>query len=263
MQFQPLLDQVPLWIFYLITAIIVFLSTLSGFRLGSYVRRHNKSASEAPVGTIAGAMLGLLAFILAFSYGMSASRYDVRKTLLLDEVNGIGTAFLRAEFLPSPQREETRKLLKKYVDLRSEYSRHPEKLPQLLVDSEALHDQLWAQVTSLPKKNNQPVLVGLYIQALNEIIDLHSKRVTVGLLYRISPGIWLTLFFVSVLTMLAVGYHFGITGAGSFWITLVLTLSFSAIILLIADLDRPRGGLINVSQEPMVELQQKLRTSAK
>ena len=96
------------------------------------------------------------------------------------------------------------------------------------------------------------------IQALNEIIDLHSKRVTVGLLYRISPGIWLTLFLVSVLTMLAVGYHFGITGAGSFWITLVLTLSFSAIILLIADLDRPRGGLINVSQEPMVELQQKL-----
>jgi hypothetical protein len=72
----------------------------------------------------------------------------------------------------------------------------------------------------------------------------------------------LTFFLVSVLTMLAVGYHFGITGAGSFWITLVLTLSFSAIILLIADLDRPRGGLINVSQEPMVELQQKLRSSA-
>jgi uncharacterized protein YqgC (DUF456 family) len=261
MQFQPLLDQVPLWVFYLVTAIIVVLSTLTGFRLGSYVRRHNKGASEAPVGTIAGAMLGLLAFILAFSYGMAASRFDARKTLLLDEVNGIGTAFLRADFLPDHQRAETRKLLKKYVDLRSDYSRHPEKLPQLLVDSEALHDQLWAQVTSLPKNNEQPVLVGLYIQALNEIIDLHSKRVTVGLLYRISPTIWLTLFFVSMLTMLAVGYHFGITGAGSFWITLVLTLSFSAIILLIADLDRPRGGLINVSQEPMVELQQKLRSS--
>ena len=194
-------------------------------------------------------MLGLLAFILAFSYGMAASRYDVRKTLLLDEVNGIGTAFLRADFLPDPQRAETRKLLKQYVDLRSDYSRHPEKLPQIVAASEVLHDQLWAQVTSLPSKNGQPVLVGLYIQALNEVIDLHSKRLTVGLLYRISPGIWLTLFLVSVLTML---------GAGSFWITLVLTLSFSAIILLIADLDRPRGGLINVSQEPMVELQQKL-----
>jgi hypothetical protein len=258
MQFQTLLDQVPLWVFYLVTAIIVFLSTLAGFRLGSYIRRHNKLASDAPLGTIAGAMLGLLAFILAFSYGMAASRFDVRKTLLLDEVNGIGTAFLRADFLPDPQRAETRKLLKKYVDLRSDYGRHPEKLQQIVADSEALHDQLWAQVTSLPSKNDHPVLVGLYIQALNEVIDLHSKRLTVGLLYRISPSIWLTLFIVSVLTMLAVGYHFGITGAGSFWITLVLTLSFSAIILLIADLDRPRGGLINVSQEPMVELQQKL-----
>jgi hypothetical protein len=62
--------------------------------------------------------------------------------------------------------------------------------------------------------------------------------------------------------MLAVGYHFGISGAGSFWITAALALSFSVIIVLIADLDRPRGGLVKVSQEPIVELQQKLRSSA-
>lgn len=261
MQVEALIDQVPLWVFYVITAIMAFLSIVSGFRLGTYVRRHNKSDSDAPVGTIVGAMLGLLAFILAFSYGMAASRFDVRKALLLDEVNAIDTALLRADLLPDPQRAETRKLLKKYVDIRSDYGRHPDRLPQILANSEALQDQLWAQVSSLPERNHQAVLVGLYIQSLNEVIDLHSKRVTVGLRYRISPSIWLTLFFVSVLTMLAVGYHVGITGAGSFWITPVLALSFSAVILLIADLDRPVGGLVYVSQEPMVELQQKLRSS--
>jgi hypothetical protein len=89
---------------------------------------------------------------------LAASRSDVGKTLLLDEVNGMGAAFLRVEFLPEFQQAETRKLLKKYVDLRSDQSRHREKLPLLLVDSEALHAQLWAQVTSPPSKNDQPVL---------------------------------------------------------------------------------------------------------
>ena len=255
--------QLPLWLFYVTTVVIVFLSVASGFLLGSYIRRRKKSEKEAPVGTIVGAMLGLLAFILAFTFGMAASRFDARKQLLLDEVNAIGTVFLRADFLPDSQRTETQMLLRKYVDIRAEVVRHPEKLPQALVDSEALQDQLWSQVTALSKQTNDSILLGLYIQSLNEIIDLHSKRVTVALQYRIPGSIWLALYFVTILAMAAVGYHFGISGAGSLWISLVLALAFSAVILLIADLDRATGGLLKVSQKPMFELQQKLSPPAK
>jgi len=47
------------------------------------------------------AILGLLAFRLAFTFGVAASRFDTRRELVLDEANAIGTTFLRAALLPT------------------------------------------------------------------------------------------------------------------------------------------------------------------
>jgi hypothetical protein len=263
MKIGLLFNQLPLWLLYVTTVVIVFLAVVIGFRWGSQIRRHKKSETEAPIGTIVGAMLGLLAFILAFSFGIAASRFDVRKQLLLDEVNGIGTAFLRADFLPASQRAEARMLFRKYVDIRVEATQHLEKLPQVLVDSVTLHDQLWSQVSGLSGQYKDSVLFGLYTQALNDVIDLHTKRATVVFQYRVPKSIWLALYFLTILSMAAVGYHFGISGAGNLWIILLLALGFSAIIALIADLDRPLEGLLKVNQKPMIELQQQLSPPAK
>lgn len=263
MQIELLFGNLPLWFIYIMTVVIVLLAVVSGFRLGSYIRRRRKSGEEAPIGSIVGAMLGLLAFTLGFTLGMAFSRFDARKQLLLDDVNRIATAFLRADFLPEPQRTEARNLLKKYVDIRAKTTYQPEKLPQVVVDSEALHEQLWAQVNGLSKQSNDSVLFGLYIQSLNEVIDIHSKRVTVGLQYHIPGSVWLALYFVTILTMVAVGYNFGTASAGSFLISLLLGLAFSAVMLLIVDLDRLTGSFLKVSQKPMIELQQKLSPSAK
>jgi hypothetical protein len=39
---------------------------------------------------------------------------------------------------------------------------------------------------------------------------------------------------------------------------LVLAVAFSAVMLLVTDLDRPQEGLLRVSQQPMLDLQQRL-----
>lgn len=179
---------------------------------------------------------------------------------MLDEVNSIGTTFLRTDFLPEPQRSLSRKLLKHYVDIRMEAVVQTQKLPQALIDSEALHDQLWSQLNDVATHNHDSVLLGLYVQSLNEMIDFHSKRVTVALQYRIPVPIWLALYFVTMLTMVATGYQFGVSGKSSLMIIMVMALSFSAIILLIADLDRALEGVLKVSQKPMIELQHKFST---
>jgi len=256
-------DKTPLPLMYIITTAIVFLSITIGFKLGSYIRQHKKNKKEAPTGTIIGSMLGLLAFILAFTFGLAASRYDSRKQLLLDEVNAIGTAYLRTDFLPEPEGSESRKVLKRYVDIRLEVAGNPAELSKAQVESEELHSQLWSQVTSLSRKNNNSVLFGLYAQSLNEVIDLQEKRLTVGLVYRIPGSIWMALYFVTILTMFSVGYDFGHNRGGGFLISLILSLVFSAILLLVLDLDRGREGMFKLNQKPMVELQKKLRLSVK
>ena len=262
MKIELMFQAIPLWLFYSITVVIVLLSVVCGLLLGSYIRRKGKSQKEAPIGAIVASILGLLAFILAFTFGMAASRFDARKQLLLDEVNAIGTAFLRTDFLSEPQGTASRKLLKEYVDIRVEATLQVEKLPQALVDSEALHNRLWSQLTALSKQDNDSILLGLYVQALNDVIDLHSKRVTIGIQYRIPGMVWLMLYIVTILAMVAVGSQFGLAGTSSWLIILLLALSFSAVILLIADLDRASEGLLKVSQKPMTELQQKLSTFA-
>jgi hypothetical protein len=98
---------------------------------------------------------------------------------------------------------------------------------------------------------------GLFIEALNDTIDLDATRVTAGR-NRIPDSIWLALYAVTILTMAAMGYQFGLTGEHSWPVTILLALVFTAVILLIADLDRPQAGLLKVSQQAMLDLIDKI-----
>lgn len=263
MQIEQLLDLLRLPLIYLITVAVVILSIAIGFRLGSYARRHQEGEKKLSLGTLIGAMLGLLAFLLAFTFSKTYSRYDARKQLVLEEANAIETAVLRADFLSEPARTESRKLLKEYVNIRVEVVENPEKLPQAIANSEAIQNRLWSQASAVYDRTKDPG-VAVYIQSLNEIIDLHSKRVTVALHYRIPQTIWFLLDFLTVLAMLAVGYEFGINGMWSFSSVLLLALMFSAVKIIIMDLDRPRLSVfLKVSQTPMIELQRKLDSSVR
>jgi hypothetical protein len=253
-----LIPRLPLWLVFSGTLFLVLLSIYLGYRIGGYNRKRHGGMEEGPVGSIVGATLGLLAFMLAFTFGLTANRFDNRKQILLDEVNAIGTAFLRTDFLVEPYRTQIRALFRDYVDLRTAWIKAPERLEDLISESEAIQDNIWSlSVEAVAKTPNQEI-TSSYIESLNEVIDLHTKRVIVALMYRIPTLIWYALIFVTVLSMGAVGYQFGITGGRSLVISVLLALTFSAVIYLIADIDRSLGGAIRVSQLPMIELQKKI-----
>ena len=256
-----MLDALPLWSVFLVTLAFVFLSILLGVRLGLMRHRGGANMPEGPIGSIVGALLGLLAFILTFTFGMAADRFDSRRQLLLDEVNAIGTSALRAEMLGEPERTECLALFRKYVDLRVEAMHHPDRLMHALAASDSLQDQLWQQAIIVSKGMNTPV-GALFISSLNEVIDLQTSRKTVVLLYRIPPGIWIGLCLITFLSMATVGFQFGISGKPYLGFSLVLAVTFSTVILLITELDRPRQDMLKVNQGAMIELQQKLHRSS-
>ena len=100
MQGNGLLDGLPLWCFFAATLVLVLLSVECGHRVGKYRRSQPEQEKEAPLTTMVGATLGLLAFILAFTFGLAAARFDTRRQVLFDEANAIGTTYLRAAMLP-------------------------------------------------------------------------------------------------------------------------------------------------------------------
>lgn len=257
MQLLTPIDTLPLWVLFVALAVVLWLSVEMGSLLGASRRKRTEKETESSVGAMVGGTLGLLAFLLAFTFGMAASRFDNRRNLVLDEANAIGTTFLRTSLLPDPYRTETRRLLREYVDVRLKAVRPgvpPEKLVQGIRRSEELQGLLWSQAGAAGEKN--PVATtALFISSLNEVIDLHAKRVTVVLRHRIPGIIWIALCSIAVFSMLSMGYHAGLTRATRTLSMLALILAFAMVLVLIVDLDRPEEALFRVNQGALADVQ--------
>ena len=245
------LDAVPLWAFFVLAFLLVLLSIEGGYRLGRYRVTRSTHEKEAPVGAMVAAMLGLLAFMLAFTFGLAAQRFDTRRQVLLDEANAIGTTYLRAATLPE-HGDEIRSLLRQYVDVRLE-AVQSNKVAEGIRQSEALQNEVWDAAAGLARQHSNSIVVGLFIQSLNELIDLHAKRVTAGVRNRIPGPIWLALFSVAAIALGAMGYHAGLVRTTRSLAVVAVGLTFTAVIGLIADLDRPLEGVLKVSQQALID----------
>ena len=250
------LDALPLWVLFPLTVLLAVVSVEFGYRVGRYRAQRSQQETESSVGAMVAATLGLLAFMLAFTFGMAGSRFEARRQVLLSEANAIGTTYLRAAMLPEPMRTEARNLLRQYVDVRLE-AVQPGKLQQSVSRSEELHELLWSQAIAAAEKDRSPI-TGLFIQSLNEVIDLHSERVMAALRSRVPAAIWIVLYFLAILSMAATGYHEGLTSKKRSVAVVSLILGFSAVLFLIADLDRPGQGALRVSQQSMIDLRKSM-----
>jgi hypothetical protein len=261
MKSEPL-DALPLWAFFLSVCVIVWAALELGYRLGQW--RHARAADEkdVPVGAIVATIFALLAFMLAFTFGMAASRFEERRQAVLHEANAIGTTYLRTRLLPEPQRSEIAALLREYVDVRlSGAGKGGDKQVIDRADSrsEELQGQMWSKAMAVAEKN-PTVMTGLFVQSLNETIDVHATNILVGVRSRVPLVIWIGLLGIAVLGMGSNGYHAGLSGTRRSPAMMALVLAFAGVLLLIADLDRPWEGALSTSQEALVDLQRSMKT---
>ncbi len=255
-------DHLSIWAIYTIQVIAFVMLAELGYLLGIYVQQHTKDQTKLPKSTSEATILALLAFLLAFTFSMGSSRFDTRKNLVVKEVNAIGTAYLRASLLPDPQRQKCKTLLREYVRDRSTTRIDYSEVMQFDNRSQQVHEQLWDQVVSLKSNDDYAKVSILFIPALNEVFDLHTMRFNSYLRNRIPMGIWLTLYTIAILGMLLKGYSDGLAGKKrSLFAGVILMLAFSAVLLLIQDLDRPLSDthLIEAGKQAMVDLLQTMK----
>jgi hypothetical protein len=232
-----------------------------GFLLGRRARPDIDDRTRSQISTIQAAVLGMLALLLGFTFSLSTSRYEIRKQLVLEESNAIGTTFLRAQLLPEPHRREALNLLRRYVDIRLEFYRagiDPVLLRQANDKTEKTHKDLWSHAVAVGEKDPRAITTGLFIQSLNEMIDLHSKRMA-ALENHVPEVVFILLYLVSIMALGMLGYGCGLGGQRSLLMAMTTALLIAFVILIIMDLDRPRRGLVQVSQQRLIELQESLR----
>jgi hypothetical protein len=148
-------DLVPIWLLFIGTILAMILFIEFGFRLGRNAQVNFKKAQTSQVRGIMGAGLGLLAFMLAFTFSTAQSHFEARVQNLAEEARIARIAFMQADLLEEPRRSQVKQLLRDYVHLRSrdfklEDSGIDQQLAELLQKSEHIQNRLW----SLAVKSN-------------------------------------------------------------------------------------------------------------
>lgn len=258
------IDSIPVWMLFFVTAFAVMLAVEIGYRIGRIIIQRNWYYKEMSVAVINASILGLVAFMLALTFGMVADRYEARKELAREEANAIGTTYLRADFLPASDIKKVKVLLKEYVDIRLNAVQAHDlvSLYQVKPRVDDIQRQLWDIAVLNVRNNPNSTALALYIQSLNTVIDLHALRLSIGLHSRIPGGIWFVLYLLMIFGMLGVGYETAISDSKKSRIIPILSITFSLVIALIISLDRPFSSFITVSQQSLANLRVSMEVGA-
>jgi hypothetical protein len=261
-----MLDEILLRIFANQTAVFVIVGLLLcglaelGYRFGRGVSRRDPDAAKGQGGAIQGAVLGLLGLLLGFTFAMAVSRHDARRQVIVDEANSIGTTWLRADFLPNQARQDVRKLLLEYTELHLEQFRHDTGSADFLrvrARISALHRDLWRSGSTGALQSTTP-LTNSFITSLNETIDLDASRMA-SRQNHVPGAVWVLLLIVAACGAWTSGFASGAGGLRSIFSQVVFPLLITVVIMLISDIDRPRRGLISISQQPLIDLLNTMR----
>lgn len=250
------------WLVLTIVGLLLLALGEIGFRAGRRLFVTKDEPRKAQIGTIQGAVLGMLALLLGFTFSMAVTRYESRRDLVLKEANAIGTTYLRASFLPEAHAKAVEDLLRRYTDARLSFytaGNDSTKISAAEDQTARLQRELWVHTVAASKESPSPI-TATFITALNDTIDLDATRLH-ALRSHVPGAVWLLLLIVAGAGCFASGYGAGAGGKRNGFSDVMLPLLVAVVITLIADFDRPRQGLIGISQQPLIDLQQSLRTN--
>lgn len=244
--------EISLTLFILMILVYLSAKLLAGLRpFRSYV--------DDTINPIEGSLLGLLALLLAFTFSMSASRYDARRNVMVAEANDIGTVILRCDLYPDSTRHNLRMYLKDYVETRINYFQAGENLSQeraALATTATIGNLIWAEVARASKIKDNLVASNQMIPSLNAMLDIVTNRTAEKNATVPDSILWL-LFMLCLVCSFILGFQKS-KSKNPLIISIVFSLMVSACIHLIIDLDRPRKGLINMkdTQQYIIDLRE-------
>jgi hypothetical protein len=254
-----LFSILPLWVIYLIIVFFIVLSIRGGIAFAKWRKKRHKNDDESAINTMVGATLGLLTFILAFTFSLSSSRFDARKQFFLEEVNSIETSWLRAGLMEQPYGNQIRSALVDYTEVRFLVIENQDDLKKVVAEAEKIQNQIWALIADMNSQNvGKDEINALLIDAVNNMFDMQTKRISKGLIDHIPDLIWIALYILIIISMFEVGFILGKSEKSNWPLILALSMSFSVIIIIIVDLDSSKG-LITINQQAMHDMYDRIK----
>jgi hypothetical protein len=242
----------------------LFLVMCLAREFGAWARRREgriprKEGAVTDEAYILSAVLGLLALLVAFSFGMALNRYEARRELVVTEANALGMAYLRAAVLDDPAK--LRRLMLQYAQARLEYGEVDGAAQAAEREADQLRPQVWAEAVRQIAPSRDTPLAGFLLSPLGEAFDAASQR-KAELQARMPLVVLVTLSVYFVAAAAVLGYASERAEARHRVASFALFGLFTLALGVILDLDRPAGGLIHLPQGAMVDTVAMMRAPA-
>ena len=252
------LQLVPTYVIATLVFILLFVFYLIGYRVRQEVIRRNPDQAKLDLKAINGILLGLLGLLLAFTFGMSNTRYSTRRDIMIHEANAIATAIMRTDLYPDSVKKLLRDNLKEYVELRIAYFEDGTKWEKVLQDyndGEKVGERVWHIAVDYAKKDKQTTIASQLLPAVTDMLHVAKSRRAAGE-GTIPDSIVYFLFVLCWCASFLLGYDHK---DKIDWIVVTgFAIMLSATVFNIMDLDRPRSGLIQLDtvNQKIVELRE-------
>ena len=237
---------------FLVTALFIVGLLVACIEAGRYFRlRRREEKASSGLGTIDGAVFGLMALLLGFSFSGAVSRFDTRRDLIVQETNAIGTAWLRVDLLPEATQPQIRNDFRGYLDARIAFYENlgPDRAKAMdqLALSEKLQTKIWAESISAAEQSSSNAVLTLVAGSLNEMIDITTTRL-VALQTHPPLPIYVTLVLLAMASCLIAGFGMGDIDKRPWLHTAVFALALFLTVYMIIDLEFPRVGIIRIDR---------------
>jgi Ca2+/Na+ antiporter len=256
------LFQIPAILIAAILFILIIVFNCVGFAVQKKQLKKYNDETAITLGPVEGALLGLLALLLSFTFSLSASKSDGRREVIIEEANDISTAISRCDLYPDSVRNELISVFINYVDARIAYydaGIDIVKINASLKQTNDNYNRIWTKVIALSHDKENILRSQQMIPALNAVSDIVTTRDSHRDAHVPESILWM-LFMLTLVGSFVMGY-----GTGSNRYNWIIVSGFALMtvmtIYLILDLDRPRRGIINMdmTEQKIIDLKAMLK----
>lgn len=222
-----------------------------GRRIGVRRIAADPEGAKSGTGAIDGAVFALLGLLIAFTFSGATSRFDERRSLIIEETNNVSTAYLRIDLLPDSTQPALRDLFRRYLDARLEtYQKLPDiDAAQASFDrSLELQEDIWQHAVAAARLPEAPLAANtLLLPALNQMFDVTTTRMAIMKMHP-PPVIFVLLFGMALISALLAGYGMA-HGKSRSWVHIIgFTMTMALAVNVIINIEYPRKGLIRVDE---------------
>ena len=234
-------------------ALFLFLGMLVmldlGRRFGIRQRRSFGEHHAEGLSAVEGAVFALLGLLVAFTFSGAATRFDERRSLIVEEANDIGTAYLRLDLLPPDLQPAVRRKFREYTDARiAAYRALPdvEKALEHLARANALQGEIWKlAVPAAAQAAPGAAASVLLLPALNAMFDITNVRTWATQMHP-PQVVFMMLAALALGCALIAGHGMSAAPERNWLHMITFALVLASAVFVIIDLEYPRLGIFRV-----------------